>query len=271
MTDERGSAENVVKVGTVLLDAKRFSTDNVSATYRGTIQLQSQLVRAIIKDIPPKELANELLAAAIAITGGLPVPLPILAFAAPDTGMGINCAYADGSGGLVFGSADVGGNSVRQLYISDPSRATEVLIGERIAAWSAVGRLYGFDSWIANVDRNAGNLQFGEANEIWLIDHAQGFTGPAWEAENLTADREYQNKLQSWLTPLLSADRRIELARDVGVEADRFDLAALAGLATRNHVADLLSAGDLDAVLKFLAARATHVPRMASRALGLLA
>lgn len=266
-----GGTPRPILTGTILAGVERFTIDNVSPTYRGSVQVEGGQVVAIIKDIPVKELANELLAANIALAAGLPVPTPILAFAPADTGIGVSCPLSDGSGGLVFASADVGGTSVRQMYIAEQNRATEVLIAERLAAWSDAGKLYGFDSWIANTDRNSGNLLFGGAGGIWLIDHAHGFTGPAWASDDLDAAEEYANLLAAWLTPLLNIDQRAEMARNVGAASDRLGRGLLTRLADTAHIASLLDAEDRLAVLAFLADRAEHVPRLASRALGFLA
>jgi len=260
-----------IGTGTVLLGAERFSIGNISATYRGSIQMADVTVVAVIKDIPAKELANELLAASIAIAVGLPIPTPVLAFASKDTGIGSACPLSDGSGGLVFGSVDVGGTSVRQIYMASPQESTATLIAERLAAWDDAGRLYGFDSWIANIDRNAGNLQFGGAGGIWLIDHARGFTGSEWVSTGLDPSHEYANQLAKWLTPSLTPDQRGEMAKSVGDASDRLDPATLDSLAVGAHLAVLLTAGDRDAVVNFLADRMAHVPRLASRALGFLA
>lgn len=260
-----------IGIGTVLLGAERFSIDNVSATYRGSIQTADGVVVAIIKDIPAKELANELLAASIAIAVGLPIPTPVLAFAPIDTGLGSACPLKDGSGGLVFGSLDVGGTSVRQIYLAAPHESTAALIAERLAGWDDAGRLYGFDSWIANIDRNAGNLQFGGAGGIWLIDHARGFTGSEWAANALDPSHEYANRLSAWLTPSLTEEQRGEMAKSVGDASDRIDPALLDSLAIASHLAVLLTVGDRDAVVTFLTERMAHVPRLASRALGFLA
>jgi hypothetical protein len=172
---------------------------------------------------------------------------------------------------LVFASTDVGGSSVRQVFLRSQTGETAALIAERLGAWIEAGRLYGFDTWIANTDRNAGNLLFGGSGGIWLIDHAHGFTGPTWNAAALQPSAKYPNKLADWLTPSLNGDRRSALAMTVGDASDNLDRSYLDQLADTSHIAGLLSAGDQEAVLTFLAERAEHVPRLASGALGFLA
>jgi len=77
------------------------------------------------------------------------------------------------------------------------------------------------------------------------------------------------SRLSAWLTPALDDARKTTTARNAAqVESDvaRMDLR---GLALANHMADLLSGGDLDAVLGFLDERNPHVPRLAASNLGL--
>ena len=60
----------VVLLGQVLAGAVPFKVENnVTDTYRGLILTDAGERTAIIKDLPPKELANEVLGAAIALAG----------------------------------------------------------------------------------------------------------------------------------------------------------------------------------------------------------
>jgi hypothetical protein len=72
--------------------------------------------------------------------------------------------------------------------------------------------VYGFDAWIANIDRHERNLLFSGDKEIWLIDHGHCFSGPQWNSADLEPQREYVNRLQQWLTPAMSSARRAAVA-----------------------------------------------------------
>jgi hypothetical protein len=69
-----------VGLARVLAGARSFKDQgiaNLSDTYRGQILIgQSEVRQAIIKDIPVREIANEVLTAALALAISLPVPLP---------------------------------------------------------------------------------------------------------------------------------------------------------------------------------------------------
>lgn len=267
VSDEAEQAHLIL--GTVLQGASPFSVGNVNTTFRGPVLCADGETRqAIIKDLSPRQLANEAMAAALGLASGLPVPPSIIAKAEPGVIPVSQCPLTDGSGHLVFGSADMLGSSVQQIYLGDPTTVT--LIRERLAGWSEIGSLYGFDTWIANTDRHAGNLLFSGHQEIWLIDHGHSFTGPEWEPVHLRPDEQYANRLSEWLTPMMSEDQRRDLAAPASTLPGRLETVELSRLGELNHVADLLTAGDFDALVDFLDARVRHVPRLASEALGLL-
>ncbi len=256
----------VVKLGQVLAGAVPFKVENnVTDTYRGLILTDAGERTAIIKDLPPKELANEVLGAAIALGVGLPVPPPYLAWAHPDR-LVTSKGPILGDGRLVYASVDVAQPQVAFLYKN--GGGARVLA--RLAQWTELGKLYGFDALVANIDRHAGNVLFSGDREVWVIDHGWCFTGPNWGPADLTPpDKAVLSKLNGWLTPALDDRQRTVIASDAAkIESDaaRFDLRLLA---LTNHVATLLNEGDLDAVLTFLNGRCPHVPRLAANTLGL--
>jgi hypothetical protein len=269
--EEIGAQEAPVHLmlGTVLPGAEPFRVGNANDTFRGQVLCNDGKTRlAFIKDLAPRQLANEIMAAAMGLASGLPVPPPIVAKVEPAVLKVTRCALQDGSGHVVFASADVDAKSVQQIFRGDPRHAP--LIRERLAGWSEAGAMYGFDTWIANIDRNQGNVLFSGRDEIWLIDHGHSFTGPAWRQEHLKPEAKYHNRLSDWLTPALSDDRRRQLAGPAGAVPARLSRIALARLGELNYVAGILERGDFDALVTFLSARVEHVPRLASEALGLL-
>jgi hypothetical protein len=66
---------------------------------------------------------------------------------------------------------------------------------QAIAQWPVTPALLGFDSWIANTDRNGGNLMVTGKNSYAVIDHSDILTGPMWQHTDLDPDRWYVNKL----------------------------------------------------------------------------
>jgi hypothetical protein len=256
---------SVVKLGTVLAGATPFKLGNINDTYRGAVFTEAGVQPAILKDLEPKELANEVMSAAVGLLLELPIPVPVLAWASHDR-LAAKNGPVFGDGRLIFASVDVARPQVAMMLRT--SAGQRVL--ERLAAWRDLGRLYGFDAFVANIDRHAGNVLFSGDNEIWLIDHGWCFTGPRWTPSDLIpADKVMTSRLNDWLTPLLDNPRRVETASG----AATIEIGALGldfpDVAVANHMDSLLSEGDLQAVLSFLSQRCSHVPRLAAQSLGI--
>lgn len=255
-----------VGLAQVLGGAVAFKAGNINDTYRGVIRTDTGDRPAIIKDLAPRELANEVLAAGLGLSAGLPIPPAYLAFASTDR---LSTKYGPEleGGRLVFASVDVGQPQVAMLC---RERGNVAVLG-RLAAWAEAGRLYGFDALVANIDRHAGNLLFSGDQEVWMIDDGHCFTGPEWgHSDLMPPDIRVTNRLTEWLTPVLAdrqrqlaAHRAAELAGDVGLD--------FAALATANYLAELLDDGDFMAVVTFLQGRQPHTAGLAAEALGMLA
>lgn len=248
------------------------ANQNVTATYRGQLLRASPdeagetVVNAIVKDLPTKELANEIVVAAMAHHLGLPVPQPFIVEVRDEVLTLRNGPQIDG-GRLAFGSQDVKAPAVmQQLDLNAP--ASSIVIKE-VAAWGHIGSLYGADSWVANTDRHTGNLLFDGPGSIWLIDHGRCFFGHEWTASDLVPDATFRNRLKEWLTPSMVQSHR-EAARLVanrieahGATVQVRDLPEVA-IARR-----LIGDGDTDALMDFLEGRLKHIPVLASQALDL--
>jgi len=266
MPGENPDHISFVRLARVLAGATPFKHGNVSDTYRGQVLTSENETRtAILKDVPPKELANEVFVASLARLIGLPVPEPYLALAKPDilaTSRGP--ALEDGSR-LVFASVDVAQPQVAMLYLGQGTQQ----VRSRIAEWASIGTLYGFDTLVANVDRHEGNLLFSGDKEVWLIDHGHCFGGPSWQTASLIPNQFYPNKLSEWLTPAMTSARRAAVAGQAADLPNLFEGADFGQVAAANHVSSLLSETDFSAVMKFLHERLAHVPQQAAAALGI--
>lgn len=256
-----------VGLARVLPGAVPFKEGNINDTYRALIELSDgSTIGAIVKDLEAKELANELFAAVLADALDLPVPRAFLAAVDPgDLAVTKGPANTDGDR-LVFASADVAVPNVFVRYSADPSSIDALLGG--LTAWPNLGRLYGFDSWIANVDRHAGNLLFGSGGEAWLIDHGWSFTGrPNWTVAELDAKAEYQHRLTEWLTDRLTqGGKEMRAKQAAGLESDLPALDLLDAI-NASMATTLLSTADVAAVVKFLRDRISQVAYYSNKAL----
>ena len=259
-----------VRLATVLRGAQPLAEKGVNDSFRGQLMLEDGAIKAaIIKDLDPKQLANELMAAALADAAGMPIPGAHLA-KVPQGVMTANKGptLSDGSR-LAFGSVDARTPPVAQLY-QGQNASVQRKVRERLAEWDGVGGLYGFDSWIANTDRHERNLLFSGDKKVWLIDHGHCFTGPKWTPANFDPANVYSNKLKSWLTPVMSDARRTAVASAAGGVPEKVKDLDLNRVGELNHVLDVLDKDDFDALVSFLTQRNAHVPRLAADALNLV-
>lgn len=270
VVDTDGTADAAsVRRGVVLEGALPFNAGTANVLFRGQVlDDHGEITSCFIKDLDPRQLANELMAAALGLAAGMPIPRPIIAKVDPGILAANKCPLSDGSGHVVFASSDMQMSTVQQLYVGDASIVP--LIHEKLAAWSGIGGMYGFDTWIANTDRHQGNLLFAGQSEVWLIDHGHSFTGPNWTSGTLAIDQQHNNRLAEWLTPSLPEERRKDAAGSAGELPSKVNSNDVFKLGETNYVAGLLTDGDYGALVQFLSARAAHVPRLASEALGLL-
>lgn len=258
----------LVGLAQVLGGAVPFKIGNISDTYRGVVRLPDGSDRtAILKDLPAKELANEVLAAAIGIYIGLPIPPPFIALATSDRLPAIKGPAIE-DGRLLFASVDVNQPQVAMLY-SGPLGPSVL---DRLSQWPNMGKLYGFDALVANIDRHAGNLLFSGDREVWLIDHGWCFTGPDWQQSDLASpDAPVTNRLKEWLTPVLNSERRSNAAGGAALVTESLKTVDFNLLASANYVSELLDGGDYAAVIEYLSGRCVHTPRLAAEALDMLA
>lgn len=114
-------------------------------------------VRLYIKRANNAEILSECLSALLARQLELPTPR-VFVVADPER-------LIDGD--LFVGSEDAGAPSIKQrLQSGDPA------VERILRKWEKLHQLTLFDEWIANPDRNLGNLLWGGGDDWSLIDHA---------------------------------------------------------------------------------------------------
>jgi hypothetical protein len=129
--------------------------------------------------------------------------------------------------------------------------------------------LYGFDAWVANIDRHPGNLLFGGKEQVWLIDHGHCLSGPSWTPEDLQEDGDYQNRLTEWLTSRMNLDQKKKRSAEANKLATTLRGIDVEKTAAASHARALLPSAHIAAASSFLTGRVDKVPRHASKALGI--
>jgi len=197
-----------------------FNKGNINSTFKALVKPLSGAPAfvAVVKDLPARELFNELFSYLVLRELGLPVPSSYVGFVSA-TEQAIKVAPINGGGGqkMVFVSQVVPEPSMRmQLEALAPASPSELQfcvdqIVPKISGWDQLGELYAFDLWVANIDRNLGNILLGAGSStsqpsVWLIDHGMAFTSPSWQAVDLVPEADYRNLLAVWATPRLAPD-----------------------------------------------------------------
>ena len=249
----------MVGLASVQRGATPFKEGNVNDTYRGLILLPDGSSRgAIIKDLDPKQLANELLVSELAKTSGLPCPDAFLA-RVPQGVLSVSKGPQLGGGDrLVFASADVSvPNLTQRLNAAVATEQSAIL--DDLVNWIHLGALYAFDAWVANIDRHAGNLLYGGPNNIWLIDHGHCLTGPNWSPSDLDPDGSYTNRLREWVTPRLSSVQRSSRSSEASQFESQAKATDVGNIREQSQVSEVTSQDSNDAAQSFLSGRASKI------------
>ena len=252
----------VVSLAKVQPGAIRYERGNITDTWLGVLSLtDGTTTHAIIKDIPHKEIANELIGATLAEAIGLPVPDIFLACAGPND-LPATKAPETSNGYVLFASDRKGAPPLKQFWTGAiiPDKYRDIL-----ASWSHCGSVFAYDTWTANIDRNVGNLLVGGPDDIWLIDHGQINTGPDWKPVDLVANSEFTNKMASWLTPHFSRQEKIKLLSGITSLTDAVRDMDLKAIAESSKALSFLTEKDGAAMLAFLKDRVDHIPAIASK------
>ncbi len=196
--DDAGEPESVPLIvphlipARALPGAKRLPPDEsgINATYVGLVDTGSQSLEAYIKVLTPRQLANEIAAAALGHALGLPMPKAFLVLGSPTDGYGDPAPLWDGGPErLLFASEAAPGGAWRPVKRVSPYPLKQFL------GWPGLPVTVCFDEWVANVDRNTGNLLFDGAGKFLLIDHSHVFGGGTWVETSLKSDGAWQNRL----------------------------------------------------------------------------
>ncbi|UOA27883.1 hypothetical protein [Pseudosulfitobacter sp. DSM 107133] len=211
----------MINFATIAGELLPFRHGNVNQTFKALVATSDGRVpvAAIIKDLPVKELFNELISFLILKDLGLPVPDTYLGLVpAGNRQISKGPLLPDGAR-LVLASKDVGSPNLKFVTnLSDLSSEAEAKaclsrFVPELAKWGKFGEMYAFDTWVANVDRNLGNVLFGGTKpdgsvDVWVIDHGQALTSEMWQPNDLIPEGSYMNKLQIWAVPFLTDDNK---------------------------------------------------------------
>lgn len=149
----------------------------------------------------------ELVCAVVGRALGLPVPEPFLVRIGQGALPRSRVLDPKAPESMAFASHDASGSTFAQLLRADSGFAMQLLL-----QWQYLIPVATFDEWLANTDRNLGNILF-TAGSLWLIDHADALGGVQsryYPLSQLT-DAAFNNVLGGVLQSLKHTDRAAAL------------------------------------------------------------
>lgn len=230
-------------------------------TYRGIIETSTGKTDAYVKLVGSTTLSNEIISTLIGRASNLPIPkgylVQVSAKDYPNSqflkGQKLSCTIAYGSENahaLTFG---------RHYKISSEDDEDEAF-RQLLPQWSTWRDAVVFDEWIANGDRNVGNLLIGAKSEVWLIDHSHAFTGPNWQACRLSPSAYTKNRLAEHVERCVSRDDKATLRTHVNCLAGKFKQLNISEIIDASEVKNLIGDDDVQALERFIRERIDMLP-----------
>ncbi len=216
-------------------------------------------IYAVVKALPVKQLANELVAAAFLEALGLRCPRGYLVLADDEDGFSETAPMHTSGLRMYFGSAFLEAPIFLQRYQQDAQGAIAEILN--YPEW---GDIIGFDEWVANVDRHAHNLLFDGKNFI-MFDHDRCLSGLNWNIADWVASKSYVphpfipaiNEMMPQQLRENAAKRAVQL----GLSAAKIDVeATLKGSMIEELSGEMAAA--FAPMRDFLATRATHIAKL---------
>lgn len=243
-----------VEVGLMLPGAKPFNDENVNPTWKAHVKTHDSVIVAYVKRLSLRALYVECLCATIGRALKLPIPKPIIVKV---TGSNIS-DIPKGRSELAFGSEDAGYPSFRRFIENQEAI-------EKLASLDETIDVGFFDKWIANWDRNIGNILYDGGNKFFFIDHEN-----ALDPRVNSIQSAKDNQL---IRGLYSGRSEFEKHRIMKTFASKtlpsYECMQLSPIAQNTYANSYLSKDEINKVIEFLEDRTAHVASLLSKRLGI--
>ncbi len=230
----------MIEIATLLPGAQKFHESNINQTWKCHVKTHNDTVVVFAKLIPTREICVESFCALLGRAMGIPIPKPYLILADSGTLQEI----PTGQKALMFGSEDAAYPSFRRY-------AECQMAMQRLSEFRSSLDVGVFDEWIANHDRNIGNILYDGGDDFLFIDH--GLALPA----NLAAISPAQDN--QVLRVIFAIKNEIDKFRDLRTAAQNITpLCQSLNLPSIMHSTfsrNYVSAADMNSILSFLSNR----------------
>lgn len=224
---------------------------------------QGEVIAIYLRVGKPVPLVAELLCAVIARTLGLPAPEPFVVLIEPRI-LAESALLLPDQRHLCVGTRDIGGTTFGQL-LNENSESARALL----KSWEHLLPVTALDEWLANPDRNYGNILF-TAQTLHIIDHAEAFGGSTramFPLADITHDA-FTNKLADLLIGRDAGHRQglLNIAREwVNFAAGSLDIGAAVASA---DIKRWQTAEEEAELVHFISTRLTITHRLLCQRLG---
>ncbi|MCH8549481.1 MAG: hypothetical protein LAT80_11445 [Balneolaceae bacterium] len=241
-------------IGLMLPGAIPFRDRNVNPTWKGHVKTHESVVVAYIKKVTFQELYAECVCATIGRSLGLSIPKPIIVKVTHKALEEI----PEGDIALAFGSEDAGYPSFRRYTQSE-----EAL--EKLKSYSMILDIGVFDEWIANWDRNVGNILYDGGNDFSFIDHENALDTSLREIDS-AKDNQIIRTIYSLKNEF--EKHRINRSVDIGI-TPQYQSFPFSLISEKTYASYYLPNDQIVKVVEFLEKRSGHIKMLMSRRLGI--
>ncbi|MEW6563296.1 MAG: HipA family kinase [Pseudomonadota bacterium] len=189
-----------VELATLLGKPQRISDlGNVSPLWKANVIIGTlECLTVWMKKLSAQQLLAECVCAVIGRSIGMPIPRPFLVYDEKGFAGEVNSLP-------FFAMEDAKHPSVRRWL----ARTDDPVIWEALLRWASIQECALFDEWVANIDRNQGNLLYDGVGDFMMIDHAHALGG-ASEPYSLPHHTDcVRNIIADWLLPRFSVSQNV--------------------------------------------------------------
>ncbi|MUK79069.1 hypothetical protein GNP84_19515 [Aliivibrio fischeri] len=176
------------------------SDGQMAATHLASVKwIDNKPGRFYVKVYPkchPKGLINEITGYLVAHAAGIPQPKKVAVIQIPKEVIDQNFQEDfQSSGDYYWGWASEESGNTPNTYLKMDDMVSYQHCIDNLQKWTSFPALLAFDDWVANQDRNTGNITIKGNNDFYIIDHGNVPVSEKWTKDCLVVENTYCNKL----------------------------------------------------------------------------